>query len=96
MRAVVIILLVLTFPIWIGIAGGLFGLIIGLIAGFFGLIAGLFGAIIGAIGALIGAIFDVVFHPWSGEWHGPHFNAFWFAVALIVLVLLFRSKRQTR
>jgi hypothetical protein len=94
-RTVVIVLLVLTFPIWIGIAGGLFGLIVGLIGGFFGLIAGLIGGIFGAIGAIFGAIFDVVFHPWHG-WHGPHFGPFWFVIGLLVVVLLVRSKRQTR
>jgi MFS family permease len=94
-RTVVIVLLVLTFPIWIGIAGGLFGLIFGLIGGFFGLIAGIIGGIFGAIGALFGAIFDVVFHPWHG-WHGFHLSPFWFFVGVVLIVLLVRSRRQTR
>ena len=94
-RTVVIVLLVLTFPIWIGIVGGLFGLIIGLIAGAFGLVAGLIGGIFGAIGGMIGAIFDVIFSPWNG-WHFHHVNAFWFAIGLIILVMIARSRRAAR
>ena len=96
MRTVVIVLLVLTFPIWIGIAGGIFGLVVGLIGGAFGLVAGLIGGIFGAIGALIGGIFDLIFSPWHGGWHFHHFNGFWFFVGLIVVVMLVRSRRTVR
>jgi hypothetical protein len=94
-RTVVIVLLVLTFPIWIGIAGGIIGLVFGVVGGAFGLVAGLIGGIFGAIGAIIGGIFDIIFRPWHGfQFH--HFNGFWFLVGLIVIVALVRSRRQTR
>lgn len=86
-RALVIVLLIITFPIWIGIIGGLFGVMIGLIGGAIGIVAGVFGAVFGAFGA----IFDVFF----GHWHF-HFSTFWFAVILICVVLLARSRRSAR
>ena len=94
-RTVVIVLLVLTFPIWIGIAGGIIGLVFGLIGGAFGLVAGLIGGIFGMIGAVIGGIFDFIFHPWHG-FHFHHFNGFWFLIGVIVIIALVRSRRQAR
>ena len=44
-----IILLVMTFPIWIGIAAGLFGGIVGLFGSLIGIFCGLFGAGIGLL-----------------------------------------------
>lgn len=90
----VAVLLIVTFPIWIGIAGGLFGLIIGLIGGAIGIVAGVFGAIFGVIGALIGGIFEMIF-GW-GDWDGPHFhfNTFGFAVVLIIVALIVRARQK--
>ena len=51
-----IILIVLTFPIWIGIAGGVFGLMAGLFGAAIGVIAGVFGAIAGIVGAIFGML----------------------------------------
>ena len=53
----IVILLIITFPIWIGIAGGMIGLIAGLFGGAIGIIAGIFGAVIGGIASLFGALF---------------------------------------
>lgn len=58
----IIIILVLTFPLWIGLVGGLFGLVVGLFGGAIGIVFGLFGAaiglIFGGIGLIIGGIFS--------------------------------------
>ena len=89
-----VILLILTFPLWIGIVGGLFGLMVGLIGGAIGIVAGVFGAVIGAIGAVIGGIFGWAFD----DWHFPfyHFNTFWVLVIVICVVLLVRGRREAR
>ena len=46
-KVLLIILLVITFPVWIGLLAGLFGGIIGLLGGLFGVVVGLGGAGIG-------------------------------------------------
>jgi len=87
-----VVLLIITFPIWIGIAGGLIGLVFGLVGGAIGIVAGVFGAVVGAIGAVFGAFFGVLF----GEWGPFHFSPFWIAVVIVVIVLMTRSRRQAR
>jgi energy-converting hydrogenase Eha subunit A len=87
-----VILLIITFPIWLGIAGGLIGLAFGLIGGAIGIVVGVFGAVLGAIGAMIGAFFEVLF----GDWRYTHVSPFWIAVGVIILAVAVRSRRQTR
>lgn len=89
------VVILFTFPIWIGIAGGLFGMFFGLIGGFFGLIAGLFGAIIGAIAAMFGVIFHLFF-GWSNDWNGFHFpgNGLGFFIFIIIVAFLIQSKQR--
>ncbi len=43
----IIVIAVLTFPLWIGVVAGLFGAVVGIIAGIIGLLAGLFGSGLG-------------------------------------------------
>ena len=93
------LIILCTFPIWIGLAGGLFGIIAGLFGAIFGIIGGLFGAIFGTIGAIFKGIFSILF-GWSGNWGGdwnffPHFHWNGFTIAAIVLVifLLARSRK---
>ena len=88
------VFMVLTFPIWIGLAGGLlglaaglFGACIGIIAGIFGIIGGIIGAIVGGIAWLIDGIFGWGFHPF----HIPRFFML-IAVVLLVLYLVRRDK----
>ena len=94
----VIVLLVITFPIWIGLAGGLFGLVVGLAGACVGIIAGIFGAIIGVIGAIFGSIFGIF--DWNGydgdgiSFHFPFFKIIFIAAIIFLIVTLSKSKRK--
>lgn len=82
------IIVLITFPIWIGLIGGIFGLIGGIIGGLFGIIAGIFGAIFGAIGSLFGWMFD-----WS--WNCPfNWNSELWVVLLVVAVIVIATKSR--
>lgn len=90
------IIVLLSFPLWIGIIAGGFGVVIGIFGAIFGAIAGVFGAIFGIIGALLDAIFGGIFN-WN--WHGPdfhvrhfHFNGFVVAAIIITLAIVFGRK----
>ncbi len=52
-KVLIIVLLIFTFPVWIGLAASLFGAVFGLLGGLFGLVFGLLGT---AIGLFIGGI----------------------------------------
>ncbi len=93
----VIILLIITFPIWIGLAGGalgllagIAGLIIGLVAGAFGLLAGLLGAVFGFFGWMIDGVFDWNFQPVNILISPLLILAFGLAIFFVL-----RSKKQT-
>lgn len=88
----VIIIALLTFPLWIGILGGIFGLFAGLIGAAFGIVAGVFGAVFGALAGALGWIFD---------WHSPwnfHFGwwsmKFFMVVAIVALVIHLSRARK--
>ena len=86
------VIVLLTFPIWIGIIGGFFGVLGGIIGGIFGVITGIVGAIFGAMGSLFGWIFG-----WSC---GGPFGWFWnseiYIILGIVLVIVLASKSRRR
>jgi hypothetical protein len=96
----IILLLLITFPIWIGIAGGLVGVAAGLFGAFFGILGGILGAIFGIFGAVFGLIGKLLGWIFGGmfSWHvipavhlpGP------VVIALIILaiVLLTRSRKS--
>lgn len=58
--ALVVVLLILSFPIWIGIVAALFGISVGFICGAFGILIGLAGGAIAAIATGIIALFTNV------------------------------------
>lgn len=64
-RTLWIILIVLTFPIWIGLVGGAFGLIFGCIGGLLGIFGGGIGAIVSGVGSLIHGIFSILHSPFG-------------------------------
>ena len=86
----IIIIAILTFPIWIGLIGGLFGLVIGGIGGMIGLVAGAFGIVIGAIGSLVGGIFS--WGHWGFDFGGGKFVVIMLVVLLIALAIRPRKK----
>ena len=54
----IIIILILTFPIWIGIVAGLFGALVGVLGTMLGVICALFGS---GFGLVIGGIVSIIF-----------------------------------
>lgn len=91
-----IIILVLTFPLWLGIAGGLiglvagaFGLVIGLVAGAFGLFAGLIGSIFGFVGWIFDGLFDWEMHPFNFI-----VSPFLLLIFIVAVIMVFKSKQQ--
>jgi hypothetical protein len=86
----VIILLIVTFPIWIGIAGGILGAVIGIFGAVIGAVFGIFGAMIGVIGRFIGWIFHWNFHTPFVFWNTGLLTIF--AIALL-LIMLAKSRR---
>jgi hypothetical protein len=83
----IILLIVFTFPIWIGIAGGLFGLIAGLFGAAIGIIAAVFGTVFGVFGAVVGGIF-------GNWWPGSHFGINVFLAVCLVLAIVGLSKAR--
>ncbi len=91
-----VIIMLFTFPVWIGIAGGIFGLFFGLLGGLIGIIAGIFGAIIGIIAAIFKAIFGLFFgwDHWDWHCHPFHFNHYFLAAILVIVLAVIVSKRK--
>ncbi len=85
-----IIILVITFPIWFAICAALFGVAIGL-----------FGAAIGVVAALFGVIITIIVLPfklifgwghWGWNWF-PHFHGgFWLITLVAVAALIVRGR----
>lgn len=57
-KIMLIIILVLSFPIWIGVVAGLFGAVVGVLGALFGVVVGVGGS---GIGMLVGGLVCVVF-----------------------------------
>lgn len=80
----IVLLVVFTFPIWIGIAGGLFGLVMGLLGAAIGVIVGVFGAVIGAITGVIGGVFGL----FSWDRSSFHFFGFYYNFLLVLCLVI--------
>ena len=81
----VIVVLIFTFPLWIALAAGLFGLMIGAVGTAVGIVAGVFGAVFGAIGGILGWTFSI---PYG--WHDWNILP---VIVIIALVMLATRKR---
>lgn len=90
-------ILIFTFPIWIGLLAGGFGLIMGIFGGILGIIGGIFGAIFGVIGSVFGAIFGIFDWSW-GHSHTffphVHFNGYAMAAIVIVAILILNKRKE--
>lgn len=89
----VVIILVLTFPLWIGLGGALLGVIAGLFGAMVGIIAALFGVVI----ALIALPFKLIFGWGHWGWHGPHVdgNGFvWLALLIVAALIINKRKKE--
>ena len=60
-KVLIVVLLVLTFPVWIGIIAGLFGAVVGVLGAIFGIVVGIGGAAIGVVVASIACIVAGIF-----------------------------------
>ena len=86
----VIILLIVTFPFWIGIVAGFFGIMAGLFGAAVGIIAAVFGAVFGVIGSVFG-VFDWFSFP---HIHLSGFKFFLVVAIIFAIVMMSRSKRK--
>jgi hypothetical protein len=87
----IFLLVLITFPFWIGF----FGMAIGIVGG---VIGGVFGAVFGALGGVIGAIMGIITWPFKmifghGDWF-PHFNGYVIAALVILVVFMARKKSK--
>src|SRR5436190_15740287 len=87
-----LLIIVITFPVWIAI-----------IAAIFGVFVGIFGAMIGVVAAIFGALVAVIVVPfkllfgWHSGWHWfPHFhfNGFLLGAIIIAAALIVRGKQK--
>lgn len=56
-KVLIILVIILTFPLWIGVVAGLFGALVGLLGGLFGTVIGVGGAAIGLVVGGMACIF---------------------------------------
>lgn len=89
-----ILVLIITAPIWLTLAGVLIGVFGGLVGGLFGVVFGLLGGLIGAFFGLIALPFKIVFGSCDftdGDWFLS--DSTLFVIALLILVVaLFRRR----
>jgi hypothetical protein len=98
---IAVIVCILLFPLVIGIAGGVFGVlgallggVFGIIGGFFGIISGLIAGIFGGLFSLVGWVFDLDFSP-AWPLHFDSDNIFAALFLVLVLVIATRSRKTS-
>lgn len=88
------LIVLVTFPFWIAIMVGGFGVVIGIVGAIIGAIAGLFGAIVGLIGAILEGIFGGIFNWHGPHIHFPHFHMNGFVIAALIITLALVAGRK--
>ncbi len=94
-----VLLVFITFPIWVGIAGGIFGLFAGLLGALVGIFAGIFGilgAVLGAVFGAIGEVFSWIFGGFYWDYY-PHIRfpkPTTLLVIILVIALIVRSRNK--
>ena len=88
----IFLLVLITFPFWIGIFAGAMGIVGGVLGGVFGVVFGTIGSLFSALVGLITLPFKMLFghNPW-----GPHFNGYTFAVIVILVFLISKSRNRS-
>jgi hypothetical protein len=86
----ILLLVLITFPLWIGFFAAAAGIVGGVLGTVFGAIFGTIGAILGAVVSLIAWPFKMIFG--RGNWF-PHINGYTVAVIVIVVYLISKSKK---
>lgn len=90
-----ILVLVLTAPIWLALGGILLGIFGGIIGGIFGAIFGIFGAIVGAFFGIIMLPFKLLFDscdPFDGGLF--HFSGKGILILCLVVLVVAAAKRR--
>jgi len=92
----ILVVLVLFFPLWIGLAGGLISILAGVFGIAIGLIAGLFGIIVSIFVGIV-SVFTWSFHDNDGFFYIDGESVFWMLVLFSLgLALLFRRLKNKR
>jgi hypothetical protein len=98
--ALLLILLIFTFPLWFGLGAALFGVIIGLCAAAFGVVVAIFAAAVAIVTLPFKLLFgwsDGGWDDWGWHFHiGPHINGFMIIAIVIVIALVIRSRDHKR
>lgn len=90
-----ILVLVLTAPIWLTIGGVMIGVIGGVVGGLFGAVFGIIGGILGAIFGIITIPFKIIFGGWDwNDGHWFHFSGRDVFLMFLVIVILAALKRK--
>lgn len=88
----IILVLIFTFPLWMG----MLGIFMGLIGGAFGIVMGVFGAVIGVIATVVTLPFRIIFGGFDGDcplfFSGLHFNKYTFLALIIIAALVIQRK----
>jgi hypothetical protein len=87
----VVLALLITFPFWIALGAGLFGVV----ASVFGVLFGIITAIVGAIASIVTIPFKILF-GWGHGWHfwPHHSNGFAWLAIIIIIALVLKSKNK--
>jgi hypothetical protein len=96
-----IILLILTFPLWIGLLGGIFGLAAGFIGLVIGLFAGAIGIIVGIFSGIVGGIAEIFSWPFEDHfWGFDHpfvlFNPLAIFFIALLIAMAWQARKRTR
>ena len=88
--------ILITFPIWMALIAGGFGIVAGIFGAILGIIFGFFGALFGALGMAFNMLFGGIF-SWDGpSIHFPHvhWNGFGIAAIIIALAIVVRGRKN--
>lgn len=92
-QVLVVLLLIITFPIWFAAGAA----VLGIMAGLAGAVVGIFGALFGVLAAIIFLPFKLLFggvHGWHWFPH-LHFNGYVLFAVIIIVALMVKRRRDS-